>query len=306
MADSRSDFDFAFKNNHITGELDENGDIASFEAGGNTFKTKYKRRLSKKEIDRFKYNITGIPQLAMVAPNPPDREDLVDKKFSAKMITQKAWFSILVTGAAIIFDLFCYIMMFEGMVTVEDSVSDAFYLAAVAVAFVIDVIPAFFARILHTIVKNQRNVLKVFFALSFIFIAIFIFVCFAVRCKYYSTNFGDKNITDEIVIQSLIPIATTLVCFIVNYLSYDPYEKKLKTLHKLKLFREENINELEAMLVEIDSETDYRNRLLKQNEKLFDETYKMIDKIAENKREFIREAMALALTSPADTSDLSF
>lgn len=305
MSDSGSNFEFDFNNNKILGELDENGDLTYFEAKIKAFKARFKKKISKKEMDKLRFDTTGIPQLATVAPNPLDREDLIDKEFSCKSITLKPWFSLFITIAASVFDFSCYVMMFENMVSATSDISDALYFAAGAAALAIDVLPAFFARLLHIITKNHKLVLKVFFIFSSLFICIFLVVCFAVRCEFFSTYYGHLKITDDVVIQCLIPIATTLVCFIVNYLAYDPYEKKLKTLKKIKLFREENINELNATIIEIDSELDYMNRLLEQDKALYEGAQKRIESVGNHYRKYVRNVLMITQSSPADTSDLS-
>lgn len=95
------------------------------------------------------------------------------------------------------------------------------------------------------------------------------------------------------------------MCFIVNYLAYDPYEKKLKTLKKIKLFREENINELNATIIEIDSELDYMNRLLDQDKALYEGAQKRIESVGNHYRKYVRNVLMITQSSPADTSDLS-
>lgn len=302
MSESNVDFDFGFKDNKISAELDQNGEIKSFEAKINGIRAWIRKKPSKKEIDRLKFDITGIPQLATDAPFPMDREELIDKEFSTKTLCCKPWFTILVTVTAIIFDFFCYYGMFQALAGTRDTLQLSHYLAAIAAAMAIDILPAFFAHIIHCIIKNKKFVYGTFLFISIIFISIFIVVCFAVRCEYFSKNY---NVDDMIVVQVLIPIATTLVCFILNYLSYDPYHKELRILRKLKLFRTENINELNALMSEIEADISYVDRLQEMDEGSYNSTKEYIMAVSNYYRILVRVALMLKQHSPADTSDLS-
>lgn len=306
MADSNADFDFEFGKNKMSAELDENNELISLGAKNGCLNLKFIKKPSRKEIDRthFFYS-TGIPQLSTVAPNPLDREELIDKEHSTKPLLLKSWFVALVTLAAIALDFSCYLEMFESFLeAVEDSSGNTF-LIALAAAVAIDVLPMFFAQILHYLSENQRKVLNIFFIISFIFVVGFIIVLFLVRCKFFSTRWPDFIKEDHIVIYSLIPIATSLVCFIFNYLSYDPCEKKIKTLSKVKLFRQENINEITSVLKEIESDSDFTERMIKADEALYDSAVKRIDAAGEYCRAYVRTILMAKLHSPADTSDLA-
>lgn len=302
MPESNVDFNLDFKDNKISAELDQNGEIKSLEAKINGIRAWIRKKPSKKEIDRLKFDITGIPQLATDAPFPPDREELTEKEFSTKTLCFKPWFTGVVTVAAIIFDFFCYYGMFQALVGTRDPLQLGHYLAAIAAAMAIDILPAFFAHIVHSIIKNKKIVYGVFLFISIIFISVFLLVCFAVRCEYFSKNY---DIDDMIVVQVLIPIATTLVCFILNYLSYDPYHKELKILRKLKLSRTENINELNALISEIEADTNYMDRLKEMDEESYKSTKEYIESVSDYYRVLVRVALMLKQHSPADTSDIS-
>lgn len=305
MPDSGANFNLDFNNNKISGELDENGELTYFEAKIKAFQAKFKKKLSKKEMDKLRFEITGIPQLATVSPNPLDREDIIEKEFSAKAITLKPWFTFIVTIAAIIFDFFCYLLMFEEEVGTESDFNIISIFASIAAAAAIDILPAFFARIINTITNKQKLVLRIFLIISIIFVCFFLLVCLGVRCNYFTSNYSEFGLTDEAFVQFLIPIATTLICFIVNYLAYNPYEKHLKTLRKIKLYREENINELKAAIIEIDNEPDYLNRLINQDDCLYNAAQKRIEAIGKHYRTYVRNIIMISQSSPADTSDLS-
>ena len=305
MADSNADFDFKFGKHKMSGELDENRELTSLEAKSGCLNLKFLKKPSRKEIDRTRFFYsTGIPQLSSVAPNPLDREELIDKEHSTKPLLLQSWFVSLVTIAAIALDCFCYLEMFETFLGDEDSGGNTF-LIALAAAVAIDVLPMFFAQILHHISENQRKVLMVFFVISLIFVVGFIIVLFLVRSNFFSTRWPEFISADFIIIYSLIPIATSLVCFIFNYLSYDPCQKKLKTLSKVKVFRQENINEITSLLKEIESDSEFAERMVKADEALYESAINRIDAVGEYCRAYVRTVLMAKLHSPADTSDLS-
>lgn len=306
MADAGTRFHLEAKSKKIAGELDENNDLTSIEASTEKYRVGFMRKISKKELDKRNHHTTGIPQLATVAPNPLDREDLIDKEFSHKAISVKPWFSALVTIAAILFDLFCYLQIMESLLDVEQDRSASLYFAAIAAAAAIDIIPVYSARIMHVAKIKAKAVVLLFFAISTIFIGLFIAVFLGVRLEYFSRTYGLVDPGEDIVVlQSLIPIATTLICFIVNYFSYDPFEKKIKTLRKVEAFREENIHELEALLVEIKSEPDYPTRLKEEDDTQFAKALDQIDAIADLEKTKMRSILMLNAVSPADISDLA-
>ena len=307
MAASGSNLNVGIDENKVSAELDENGELTYFQVKSQRFNTKYKKEEEKRIRDKKKFNITGIPQLGVDAPHPYDRGELIDKEFSTKPLLRRGWFSLLVTLGAVILDTICYLQIFEGFTTdtdVDVNVATTL-LAAVAAAFSIDVLPAFFAQILHKIVRDKKRVLKNFFIISLVFVILFVIVLFLARSNFFSTRFPRLLANDLILVQALIPIATTLVCFIVNFLSYDPYFKELKILRKVTLAKEEDLNELHAVIQEIDRDADYADRLASLDQNLYNSTSARIDAIGEHYKAFVRISLIPQMHSPADTSDLS-
>ena len=115
-----------------------------------------------------------------------------------------------------------------------------------------------------------------------------------------------NDIPDLAFLQALIPIATTMLCFILSYISFDPFSKRIKTLKQVLLSHTENLNELNALVEEIESEREgYISRINGMERSLYSNARKQVDAIGNHYRAYVRTMMMLKQHSPAETSDLS-
>lgn len=306
-------FNLRTKPNELDAEIDEFGDLTSLNVGTESVKFEFKKRKSAKAIDRKKYNRTGIPQLGTTYPNSYDREEFIKLSKNPFPFYKTTWFSTVITFFIILVDLFCYTLMLDNISVGEVTVP----LVALGIALAIDGLPLFIAHNLHRQCVNRKKVLKVFNILSSVFVVAFLIVVLVCRIANVlatdSTN-GDiiginpYSVLDgifESVFFALIPIATSFVCFIVNYLGYNPIENKILKKRREILFKLEDVNELDALIVEINQRGDYEGFLLDKDDEMYNAAYEMIDSIADYYKSYVRTGIMKKLQSPADTTELS-
>lgn len=296
-----------FHGNKVDAEIDEYGELSSFAAGGIGWEARVHKNKTEKETEREKYQYTGIQQLGTSYPNPYTRDQLIKLKFGNSTIFQSPLASFIVTVLAIIIDLCCYILLIQGHAGTGQDLAFQDYLPAVGAAIAIDISPLFFAQNLHRLNIPKKNVLDCFNKVSIGLIAFILAVILFYRVSiifHEQVNEGFINFLWALLMLS-IPLATTTVCFIVNYISYNPLREELKRLKNQELYVRENIYEIEAMLEEANSITDYKNNLIEQDNALYDSAYDLIGAIGEYYRSYIRTEIIPMLHSPADTTDLS-
>lgn len=299
--------------NELDAEIDEFGDLTLLNVGTESVKFEFKKRKSAKVIDRKKFNRTGIPQLGTTYPNSYDREEFIKLSKNPFPFYKKSWFTKVITIIVILIDFFCYILMLDGISAGDVTVP----IVALGIALAIDGLPLFIAHNLHRQCVNRKKVLKVFNILSSVFILIFLAV--ALFCRIYNAliapstnediadtnNFSVAHSVVESVFYALIPISTSFLCFIVNYLGYNPIGDKILKKRREILFKLEDVNELNALIVEINQRGDYERFLLDKDDEMYNAAYDMIDDIANYYKAYVRTKIMEKLQSPADTTELS-
>lgn len=286
-------------------ELDANDDLTSFEINGRVFRAKIKKAISKKMLERLQHNTTGIIQIGTVYPTPYDREELINKEFAENCWYRKPVFSFLITIAVIIIDILCYLLMFQSFVLEDQDYNIQSIMSAVGAAVAIDVLPLFFAHCLHRVNISRKKVIKIFSIISIIDVVAFLVLALLIRLGTGPFK-GESGIAVGWAwILFMIPISTSLVCFIVNYLSYTPLKAELKKLRLLQLYKQEDINELQAAIAEYEAQEKYTENLIAEDEVLYNSAYDLVDTVGEYYRTSVRTKIIPLLKSPADTTDLS-
>lgn len=98
---------------------------------------------------------------------------------------------------------------------------------------------------------------------------------------------------------------TLAFCFIINYLGYNPVEKKIRDKKREILFKREDVNELQTVIKEIELKGDYRSFLIYLDNKRYKASLEMIDSIGEYYKAYVRTEIMKKLKSPAESTDLS-
>lgn len=307
-----------FFTKRIDAEIDEYGNISSFEFDGDHVGVKYSTK-NKRALERRHYYTTGVHTLGTTYPRPYGREELLSKEYKHRNWYTKNATTIFFTILAIVIDAVCYYNLLE-MAKGNNPVGFMDIIAAIGAAVAIDLLPIFFAHNLHrnSLMKNlehgtfgksfkfkmEKKVLQIFTVFNAIlFVAIVVLMC-VTRLKDPKISPSRPEFWINLII-SLIPLATSMVCFILGYLSYNPIKRKLKELNEIRLFLQENINESNAMLEELKSQPNYYESLKRQDDLLYDSAYEMIEKIGNCYRSYTRLKIVPILNSPADTTDLT-
>lgn len=317
------------KKNELDTEIDEFGELQSVDIKNDKVKISFKRKINPKIRERKKYNKTGISQLGTTYPNPYDREEFIE--LSKKPINLYRYPLVLasLTILVILVDFICYTVMLAGQKSVYENFNNQLYLVAAGIAVAIDLLPIFIAHNLHRIGANRKKVLKFFNRVCLIFIITFLVIVLIFRISNSGVdeiNSGnndtskielymtaedipdDDNLYNNIInslIYVMIPIATSLFCFMLNYLSYDPIAKKILNKRKEVLFKQEDVNELRAVIKEMEAETDYYEFLKQKDAIMYESACNMIDSIGDYYKSYVRTEIIKKLHSPADTTDLS-
>lgn len=303
-------FNMQANQNEIDAEIDEFGDLTSLGLENEKVKIGFRKGLSPKAVDRKKYNRTGIAQLGTTYPNSYDREELI--KFTKKPTNfyKKTWVAMIATILVIVIDFCCYLFMLS-----KDGEDFKILLVAVGVSLAIDFLPFFIAHNLHRCEIDRKKVLRFFNRFCIIFIFIFLCIVFIYRIvngtdmTTNESSWGTDDSSLPYILQSvffaLIPIATSLLCFIINYVSYNPIQKKINIKRREILFKREDVNELEALIVEIEAKGDYKKFLEDKDDQMYRAANDMIDSIGEYYKAYVRTEIVKQLQSPADTTDLS-
>lgn len=115
----------------------------------------------------------------------------------------------------------------------------------------------------------------------------------------------DEDNKLSLMVLFVIPIATSSLCFTATYVTYDPLKTELVKYSKLKMHRMENINQLKALIKEIETDTDYETKMIEIEKERYDGAKTRIKQLSEMYKAIVRIKLAEFLKSPADTSDLS-
>ncbi len=291
---SSSNFNAQIDDNNFSIELDEFGSVDSFNVKTGRVRAWFEKAKSIKLIDKMKYYTTGIPQLGTTYPIPPDREDLINQENRPYPWYCRPWWGILVSVFAIIIDSFCFYMLFDYYLP------DMFTIvSAIGAAIAVDISPLFLAHNCRRHGPKAKTVLILMQVLSIFLFLIFIIVAFCIRMGYLNEDLAPA------VMQTLIPVATSTICFFINYLSFNPVAERLRTNKLIRLQLQENICEMEALISEINATEDYEKDLKDNDDKLYLAAKEKVEIARNHYRAYVRVKIAEALQSPADTSDLS-
>ncbi len=295
------------KENKVDAEIDDYGDFSAFEAGGANWEAKVHKSKTEKEFERDEYQYTGIQQIGTSFPNPYTRDQLIKLKFANNTIFQDSIVAIIVTIIAVVIDVICYGLLIEENIPADESMNILDYLPALGAAIAIDVLPMFFAQNLHRINVSKKKVIKIFGVLSIALIFIFLIIISAYRIGALYFVDDPRPIVDYIwaIFMVMIPIATTMMCFIVNYISFNPIKNELMRLKNQELFIQENIFEIDAMITEAEAIPNYKENLIIQDNALYESACDLIETIGEYYKSYIRTEIIPILHSPADTTELS-
>ncbi len=302
--------------NGLDAEIDEFGDLNSLDIENNKVKFSFRKGMNSKAIERTMYDKTGINQLGTTYPNPYDREELIKLSKKPTNMYKRGWITIIATLFVLIVDFCCYVFM---LTEKQGSKDYKIFLIAIGTTIAVDFLPIFIAHNLHRTERNRKKVLSVFNKICFVFIMIFLVTVFAYRIQNatigYSTNIVTRvnedqtGLTIKQFIQTiffcLIPIATSLFCFIINYLNYSPIEVKIRRKRRELLFKQEDVNELKALIKEIELKDDYKEFLTEKDTQMYNSANDLIESIGEYFKAYVRTEIAKELKSPADTTELS-
>lgn len=275
-------------------ELDEFGSINSFNVKSKKFKTIFEKAKSVKLVDRLKYYTTGIPQLGTTYPIPPDREDLINRENKPYPWYCRPWWGILVSILAMVIDSFCFYMLFDFYLP------DTFTIvSAIGAAVAVDISPIFLAHNCKRKGPKQSIIIILMQIISIALFIVFIIMAYSIRMGCYSDDQASA------IMQILIPIATSSICFFINYLSFNPVAERIKENKLIKLQLQENICEMQAAIIEMTAVENYAEVLKENDEQMYNAAKEKIEKLRDGYRALVRVKIAEALHSPADTSDLS-
>lgn len=292
--------------NKVDAEIDDYGEFSTIEASGSTWEAKVNKSKTDKEEEREKYYYTGIQQVGTSYPNPYMRDQLIKLRFANKTLIKHPAFAIAVTIIAIVVDVVCYGLLIEENIPANEQMQLSDYLPAIGAAIAIDFLPMFLAQNLHRINISRKKVIKIFgaFSLALIIVFLIIILVYRIFALYFNTN---SHIVKLIwaIFMVMIPIATTTMCFIVNYISFNPLQADLKRLENQELFVQENVFEIQAMLEEAKAMPNYKEELILQDNALYESACDLIETIGEYYKSYIRTEIIPTLHSPADTTDLS-
>lgn len=304
--------------NSIDTEINEFGELTSLEAGHGNTRIYYKRFADWRVVQKKFYKTTGIHALGTTYPCPYDREDMIKREFSPIHWYCKPAATVIITLLAIIIDCCCYYNLFKGDRNSYSSSSPfAMFLAVIGAAVAIDVLPIFLAhnlyriRKLQVLRKDKSNInhdnfkLGVLYIFSLLSLALFIVIIAVIFVFRTLDDDPDEQIFWLHILISSVPIATSCVCFIVGYLSYDPISKKLQEFKIQQLFLQENINEAQAMLAELAAQPDYYQILKAEDDVLYNAAIMRINSIGDFYKTYARTSIIPYLKSPADTTDLT-
>ena len=308
-----SKIEIGFDDKRLGVEFDEFQDIKKIQILWKRLTAKFSRSISQKYLDKKNFYTTGVAQLGATFPHPYDREDLLKREFAPAAWFQHSWVGVLATVLAMFIDgLSIYLLFSSG----QELSSDFLLYFTIGAVIGIDVVPMFLAHILYHLNAKRKTVYFIVLILSGLLL-LFIIVVLGLLAKYRhgstpynwipdktSNNGFDSNLF-QALFQILIPLSTTLLSFIINYISYAPDKKIYNNLLKCELFHFDNINELNAMLAEIETDPNYPEDLLENDNLEFQTMCNFISQLAEYYKRDVRVTLATIFESPAATSDLT-
>ncbi len=107
------------------------------------------------------------------------------------------------------------------------------------------------------------------------------------------------------IFSCMMPVATSVFSFIVSYNSCHPIAKPLKQAYATKCAIEDAIDNTDAILAEYHAAEDYRDRLIAEDNRLYEEKMAAIENVGYLMADYVREQIAEHLGDAAATNYLS-
>lgn len=122
-----------------------------------------------------------------------------------------------------------------------------------------------------------------------------------------STSSTDSNSAalPYAIVSSILPLATSIVSFVASYMSSNPLRDKLKKLREKQVELEDAIGQLEAVVEEYDEETDYKARLLDEDDSSYENAVRITQELGFMYADYVRERIKEHLGDAAATNELS-
>lgn len=283
--------------NSFSLETDEYGNIESWAIKNlpSNINASFNKKKKRKDKDRENYITTGIPQIGTTYPVPLDREELIDFEYKIDQWYCRPWVSVVAFFIAIFVDGFCF----------DKAIGHLFsdliirIIAIIGAVIAVDALPIFFVYNLKKLKIREKTMHIILCILS-----LSVFVIVLIVLLYICIGYDDGNGMSLIVLFT-IPIATSSFCFTATYITYDPIKSELVKYSKLKLHRTENINQLKALIKEIETATDYENKMTQIEEQRYNDANTRIKELSHMYKAIVRIKLAEFFKVPADTSDLS-
>ncbi len=115
----------------------------------------------------------------------------------------------------------------------------------------------------------------------------------------------NKMATVNALFAASLPVITSLVSFGVSFYSYNPVRKRLNELKAEQIQLEDSIVELEALLLEYESDPNYWSRMLEDDEQKYLSTLDLIQELTIYYCDYVRERIKEHLGDPASSNELS-
>lgn len=292
-----SKFEINNSMNSFSLETDEYGNIESWAIKNkpSNIKASFNKKKKRKDKDRENHITTGIPQIGTTYPVPLDREDLIDFEYRIDQWYCRSWVSVMAFLLAIFVDGFCFYQAI-GYFFTDLAIRIVVIIGAV---IAVDALPIFFVYNLKKLKVREKN-MHIFLCI----LCFFVFMLVLVILAYVCIGYDDGNSMSLIVLFT-IPIATSSFCFTAAYITYDPIKSELVKYCKLKLHRTENINQLKALIKEIEADADYEIKMAQIEDQRYNDAKTRIKELSNMYKAIVRIKLAEFFKVPADTSDLS-
>lgn len=290
-------FEIKSKTNSFSLETDDYGNIESWSIKNvpSNISASFGKKAKRKNKARKNFITTGIPQMGTTYPMPLDREDIIDFEYSEDQWYCRPWVSIVAFLIAVIVDGFC---LFQSIGYVFES-TEIKIVSIIGAVLAIDALPIFFAYNLKKTKVKEKTMHGFLCALSMLIFLLVLGILVYVSIGY------DKGSTISLIVLSVIPVATSSFCFTAAYVAYDPLKNELIKYNKLKMHRKENISQLNAMVAEINANTNYETDMQNIENERYNSAKERVKKLSEMYKSIVRIKLAEILKSPAETSDLT-
>jgi hypothetical protein len=113
---------------------------------------------------------------------------------------------------------------------------------------------------------------------------------------------GSPNALYYALFFAILPILTSLIAFAATYTMSDPLNAEKKRLEKSELELKQHIDQMEAVLAEYDSEGNYLERMLSEDEQKYNAALWTIHSQRDEWFDYARQRISEFLASPGATS----